>query len=58
MTPRHNLGCRIQPEPESEKVKGFSIETARQVGVLLAQKAKEKGIVAVVFRPGGLPVSW
>jgi large subunit ribosomal protein L18 len=35
------------------KVKGFSIETARQVGVLLAQKAKEKGIVAVVFDRAG-----
>jgi large subunit ribosomal protein L18 len=35
------------------KVKGFSIETAKQVGALLAQKAKEKGIVTVVFDRAG-----
>lgn len=35
------------------KVKGCSIETAKQVGLLLAQKAKEKGIELVVFDRGG-----
>jgi len=35
------------------KVKGFTIETAKQVGALLAQKAKEKGIEQVVFDRSG-----
>jgi large subunit ribosomal protein L18 len=35
------------------KVKGFSIETAKQVGALLAAKAKEKGIEKVVFDRSG-----
>lgn len=35
------------------KVKGFSIETAKQVGSLLAAKAKEKGIENVVFDRSG-----
>jgi len=36
-----------------DKVKGFTIETAKQVGELLALKAKEKGIEKVVFDRGG-----
>lgn len=36
-----------------EKVKGFSVDTAREVGTLLALKAKEKGIEKVVFDRGG-----
>lgn len=36
-----------------DKVKGFSVETAKEVGGLLALKAKEKGIEKVVFDRGG-----
>lgn len=36
-----------------DKVKGFTVETAKEVGGLLAQKAKEKGIEKVVFDRGG-----
>ncbi len=35
------------------KVKGAGIETAKQVGTLLAVKAREKGIEKVVFDRGG-----
>jgi large subunit ribosomal protein L18 len=35
------------------KVKGCTIETAKQVGSLLAEKAKEKGIELVVFDRAG-----
>ncbi len=35
------------------KTKGFTIETAKKVGELLAQKAKEAGIENVVFDRGG-----
>ena len=35
------------------KVKGFTVETAKQVGELLAQKAKAAGIEQVVFDRGG-----
>jgi large subunit ribosomal protein L18 len=42
----------LSPEIKG-KVKGFTIETAKQVGMLLAQKAKEKGIELVVFDRGG-----
>jgi large subunit ribosomal protein L18 len=35
------------------KTKGFTIETAKQVGELLAQKAKAAGIEKVVFDRGG-----
>ncbi|MGA9099754.1 MAG: 50S ribosomal protein L18 [Methanotrichaceae archaeon] len=35
------------------KVKGFGIETAKQVGALLAQKAKALGIEKVVFDRSG-----
>jgi large subunit ribosomal protein L18 len=34
-------------------VKGFTVETAKKVGELLAQKAKAKGIENVVFDRGG-----
>jgi len=41
-------------DPEIKgKVKGFTVETAKQVGELLAQKAKAKGIENVVFDRGG-----
>ncbi len=36
-----------------DKVKGCNIESARQVGLLLAQKALEKGISNVVFDRNG-----
>jgi len=36
-----------------DKVKGSSIATAKQVGALLAVKAKEKGIEKVVFDRSG-----
>jgi large subunit ribosomal protein L18 len=36
-----------------EKTKGSTIETAKQVGALLAVKAKEKGIAKVVFDRSG-----
>jgi len=36
-----------------EKVKGCTIETAKQVGALLAAKAREKGIEKVVFDRSG-----
>jgi len=42
----------LSPELKG-KVKGFTIETARQVGELLAQKAKAAGIEKVVFDRGG-----
>jgi large subunit ribosomal protein L18 len=35
------------------KVKGFTVQTAKQVGALLALKAKEKGIEQVVFDRAG-----
>lgn len=35
------------------KVKGCTIDIAKQVGLLLAQKAREKGIELVVFDRGG-----
>lgn len=35
------------------KIKGFTLETAKQVGELLAQKAKAAGIENVVFDRGG-----
>jgi len=35
------------------KVKGFTVETAKMVGELLAQKAKAAGIENVVFDRGG-----
>ncbi|MGC9325372.1 MAG: 50S ribosomal protein L18 [Desulfomonilia bacterium] len=35
------------------KIKGFSIETAKEVGSLLAKKALEKGIEKVVFDRSG-----
>ncbi len=35
------------------KVKGFTVDTAKVVGELLAEKAKEKGISMVVFDRGG-----
>ncbi len=41
-------------DPEIKgKVKGFTVETAKQVGELLAQKAKAAGIETVVFDRGG-----
>jgi len=36
-----------------EKIKGCTLETAKQVGALLAAKAKEKGIEKVVFDRSG-----
>jgi large subunit ribosomal protein L18 len=36
-----------------EKIKGCTIETAKQVGALLAAKAREKGIEKVVFDRSG-----
>ncbi|MCD6571471.1 MAG: 50S ribosomal protein L18 [Deltaproteobacteria bacterium] len=36
-----------------DKIKGFTLDTAKEVGVLLARKAKEKGIEKVVFDRGG-----
>lgn len=42
----------VSPELKG-KIKGFTVETARQVGELLAQKAKEAGIEKVVFDRGG-----
>lgn len=36
-----------------DKIKGFTVETAKEVGGLLAAKAKEKGIEKVVFDRGG-----
>ena len=42
----------LSPEIK-DKVKGSSIETAKQVGALLAAKAKEKGIDKVVFDRSG-----
>jgi len=35
------------------KLKGFTVEAAKEVGTLLAQKAKDKGIARVVFDRGG-----
>ena len=35
------------------KIKGFTVETAKAVGELLAEKAKERGISKVVFDRGG-----
>jgi large subunit ribosomal protein L18 len=42
----------LSPEMKG-KTKGFTIETAKQVGELLAQKAKAAGIEKVVFDRGG-----
>jgi large subunit ribosomal protein L18 len=42
----------LSPELKG-KVKGFTVETAKQVGELLAQKAKAAGIENVVFDRGG-----
>ncbi|MRR37283.1 50S ribosomal protein L18 [bacterium] len=42
----------LSPEVKG-KTKGFTIETAKQVGELLAQKAKAAGIETVVFDRGG-----
>lgn len=42
----------LSPELKG-KVRGSSIETARQVGALIAAKAKEKGIETVVFDRSG-----
>lgn len=42
----------LSPEMKG-KTKGFSVETAKLVGELLAQKAKEAGIENVVFDRGG-----
>lgn len=42
----------ISPEIKG-KTKGFTVETAKQVGELLAKKAKEAGIEKVVFDRGG-----
>jgi large subunit ribosomal protein L18 len=35
------------------KIRGFTVEAAKEVGTLLAQKAKDKGIARVVFDRGG-----
>ena len=36
-----------------DKIKGFTLDTAKQVGLLLASKAKEKGIEQVIFDRSG-----
>lgn len=38
---------------DGEKKSGGNVEAAREVGRLIAEKAKEKGIVKVVFDRGG-----
>ena len=48
--------CLHQPlvSPElKDKIKKFSIATAKELGMLLASKAKDKGIEQVVFDRGG-----
>lgn len=42
----------LSPELK-DKARGSSVETARQVGALLAAKAREKGIETVVFDRSG-----
>jgi len=42
-----------QCEEIRDKIKGFTIETAKQVGLLLAAKAKEKGVEQVIFDRSG-----
>ena len=40
---------------KSVKTKGGNVAAARTIGALVAQRAKEKGIVRVVFDRGGFP---
>jgi len=42
----------LSPEIK-DKIKGFTTDAAREVGTVLAKKAKEKGIEKVVFDRGG-----
>jgi len=43
----------LSKEFDAKKFKGYDVESATQVGVLVAEKAKKAGVVKVVFERGG-----
>jgi large subunit ribosomal protein L18 len=49
----HTLASASTLEADLRSAEGDKTARARQVGALLAQRAKEKGIAAVVFDRGG-----
>ncbi len=56
----HTLAAASSNEPEfrvllSDTVKGWNIAGAKQVGILVAQRAQAAGVTGVVFDRGGYP---
>ena len=54
MTTRHDAGVASSIEKPTRSLKtGASVEAAKTVGKLIAQRAQEKGVKDVIFDRGG-----